>query len=137
SVPESEIWTRMAKKEGNPLRNLFAGSNARSFGVAFLFGTGAWLTLNGTVGVFSGHFRAMGISDSRINTAILVSALVGAAMFPLAGAAGQRYGRREVIIAIGLACTFVSTTAFAIAVAVSGSTMMVLLAALAIVPGLL
>jgi MFS family permease len=136
AVPESELWTKMPKVEGNPLRNLFAGSNARSFAVAFVVGTGAWLTLNGTIGVFARHFGGLGVSNSRINTVILISALVGAAMFPLVGAVGQRFGRRQVIMVIGAACTLVSPAAFAFAVANSGSAAMILFAIAAILPGL-
>jgi MFS family permease len=136
SVPESELWTKMPKAQGNPLRNLFAGSNARSFAVAFVVGTGAWLTLNGTIGVFATHFRGMGVPDGRINTVILISALLGAAMFPLVGAAGQRFGRRQVIMVIGAACALVGAATFALAVAESETLSMVPFAVAAIVPGL-
>lgn len=136
SVPESELWTKIPKSQGNPLRNLFSGRNAHSFAVAFVVGTGAWLTLNGTVGVFAAHFRGMGVPDSRINTVILISALLGAAMFPLVGAAGQRFGRRQVIMVIGAACTLVSASAFAAAVGNADRVTMVPFAVAAIVPGL-
>jgi len=136
SVPESEIWTKMPKNTGNPLKTLFSGSNAKSFGIAFLVGTGAWLTLNGTIGVFAGHFRALGVTDTRINTVILISAALGAAMFPAVGWAGQRFGRRQVIMVIGLACTVVASTAMGLAVANSDNVAMILFSILAIVPGL-
>ena len=59
SVPESELWTRMPKAD-RPLRTLLRGRNARSLGLAFLVGTGAWLTLDATVGVFAGHLKGLG-----------------------------------------------------------------------------
>ncbi|MGY1749311.1 MFS transporter [Modestobacter sp. SYSU DS0511] len=136
AVPESEIWTKMPKNRENPLKALASGPNARSFGIAFVVGSGAWLTLNGTVGVFSSHFRGLDVSDFRINVVILTAALLGAALFPVVGAAGQRFGRRETIMVIGAACAVVSTAALAFAVAAKDSTWMIPLAILAIIPGL-
>jgi len=58
SVPESELWTRMVKQR-RPLRTLFSGRHLRSVGLAFLVGTGAWLTLDATVGVFASRSSAI------------------------------------------------------------------------------
>lgn len=136
AVPESEIWTKMPKRTGNPLKELFSGANAHSFAVAFIVGSGAWLTLNGSIGMFSGHFRRLDVSDGTINTVILISAIVGAALFPVVGAAGQRFGRREVIMTIGAACLLVGSTAIGLAVYFVDSSSFVLLAVLGILPGL-
>jgi MFS family permease len=100
SVPESELWRRM-EKSSNPLRTLFSGRHLRSLGLAFLVGTGAWLTLDATIGVFASHFKALGSSSGTVNSTILVAAVIGAGLFPLLGAAGQRYGRRRVFLVIG------------------------------------
>jgi MFS family permease len=100
SVPESELWTKMEKVD-KPLRVLFSGRNLRSLGLAFVVGTGAWLTLDATVGVFAGHFKGLDTSTTVINLSILIAAVVGVVMFPFIGAAGQRYGRRQAFLAIG------------------------------------
>lgn len=137
SVPESDIWRKETGDKVNPLKELFSRKNAKSFGTAFIVGTGAWFVLNGTVSIFSGHFRALGVPDIRISTTILVSALLGALLFPLVGAAGQKHGRRQVITAIGFGCILVSSTALWLAVTFSGTAAMVPLAVLAIVPSML
>ena len=59
SVPESELWAK-SSNVGNPLKALFSGKNLRHFGVAFVTSTGAWLILDGTIGVFGGHFKKLG-----------------------------------------------------------------------------
>ncbi|MBO0872533.1 MAG: MFS transporter [Pseudonocardia sp.] len=100
SVPESELWTKITKPE-RPLRTLFSGRHLRSLGLAFVVGTGAWLTLDATVGVFAAHFKGLGGNVAVINTAILAAAVVAVPMFPAIGAAGQRYGRRWVFLIIG------------------------------------
>ena len=100
SVPESELWTRMVKQR-RPLRTVFSGRHLRSVGLAFLVCTGAWLTLDATVGVFTSHFKALGSSAGVVNAAILVAALLAIPLFPLVGAAGQRFGRRQVFLVIG------------------------------------
>ncbi|WP_131105980.1 MFS transporter [Ornithinimicrobium sufpigmenti] len=138
AVPESEIWTKMPKNSGgNPLKILFSGSNIKSFGVAFVVGTGAWLTLNGSVGMFAGHFRRLEVSDGTINTVILVAALSGALLFPLVGAAGQRFGRRQVIMAIGVLILLFGSVGMALAVRFVETNMFVVLAVIGLIPGLL
>jgi len=115
SVPESELWTKMPKVK-SPLRTLFSGRNIRSLGTAFVVGSGAWLTLDGTVGVFAGHFKKMGTDVSVISTVVLISAALGVCMFPFIGAAGQRFGRREVFLVLGVANLTVAPLTFALAV---------------------
>ncbi|MBB5157233.1 MFS family permease [Saccharopolyspora phatthalungensis] len=126
SVPESEIWTK-AEKPKKPLRILFAGRNLRRLGFAFLVGSGAWLTLDATVGIFASHFKSLGANPSVVNTAILISALVGIGMFPWIGAAGQRYGRRQVFLVLGAVNLVVAPTLLGLAVSGAKSTTMVLL----------
>ena len=115
SVPESELWTKMAKVK-SPLRTLFSGRHLRSLGTAFVVGSGAWLTLDGTIGAFSGHFKKLGTEVSVINTVVLISAAIGVCVFPLVGAAGQRFGRREVFLVLGAANLVVTPVAFGLAV---------------------
>lgn len=100
SVPESELWTKLQKTD-RPKATLLTRRNLRSLGLAFLVGTGTWLTVDATVGVFAGHFKTLGASTASINTAILVAALFAIVLFPLLGSAGQRYGRRRLFLLFG------------------------------------
>lgn len=111
AVPESELWKAMTKTE-NPLKKLFRGQNLKNLGLAFLFSTGAWLTLNASVGVYTNHFKGMGVGPGTINVAILISTLVGAALFPVIGSLGQKFGRRKVILLIGLSNATIAAGAF-------------------------
>ncbi|WP_037062810.1 MFS transporter [Pseudonocardia acaciae] len=116
SVPESELWTKIPKPE-RPLRTLFSGRHLRSLGLAFVVGTGAWLTLDATVGVFASHFKGLGGSPAVINSAILAAAIIGVVLFPLIGAAGQRHGRRRVFLVIGVLNLVVAPLLLAAAIA--------------------
>lgn len=136
SVPESEIWTKIPERKEHPLKELFSAAHARAMGVAFLVGTGAWLTLNGSIGMFSSHFRRMEVADGTINTVILITALIGASLFPAIGAAGQRFGRRPVIMGIGVACLLVGATSIGLAVSNVGSSSFIPFAVLGMLPGL-
>lgn len=137
SVPESELWTKMPKQK-NPLRTLFSGRNLKSFGRAFVVGSGTWLTLDGTIGVFTGHFKKLGTDVSVINTVVLISAAVGVCAFPFIGMLGQRYGRREVLLVLGAVNLTVAPTAFALAVANNRSPLsVVVFATVSIVAALL
>lgn len=136
SVPESEIWTKVPERREHPLKELFSAAHGRAMGVAFLVGTGAWLTLNASIGVFAGHFRRLEVPDGTINTVILVAALVGASTFPFIGAAGQRYGRRHVIMAIGAACLVIGSGSLTLALGSIGTGAFVPLAVLSMLPGL-
>ena len=137
SVPESELWTKMPKVK-SPLRTLFSGRNLRSLGIAFVVGTGAWLTLDGTIGAFSGHFKRLGTDVSVINAVVLISAAFAVCAFPLVGTAGQRYGRREVFLVLGAVNLIVAPAAFALAVSnVGNPDAVVLFAVISIVCALL
>ncbi|WGX95995.1 MFS transporter [Nocardioides sp. L-11A] len=137
SVPESELWAASENSTTNPLRALLSGQNLRNFAVAFVTSTGAWLILDGTIGVFAGHFKKLGTDHGVVNTTVLVSAVVGMALFPLIGAAGQRYGRRHVMMAIALFNLVPGTIAFGLAIGGFDSTLTVVAgAAVAIVGGL-
>ncbi|WP_240274278.1 MFS transporter [Mycobacterium ulcerans] len=136
SVPESELWTK-APNAGNPLRELMRGRNLRNFAVAFITSTGAWLILDGTTGVFPGHFKKLGTSSATVNVSVLVAAIVGVAIFPAIGTAGQRYGRRRVIMAIALFNLVPGTLAFTLAIANFDHPVAVIVgAAIAIIGGL-
>lgn len=101
SVPESELWSKSAAP-ANPIRTLLSGRNLKFFLTAFVTSTGAWFTMNGTIGVFAGHFKKLGTDGSVVNATVLIAAAIGLALFPLIGMAGQRFGRRPVILVIGL-----------------------------------
>jgi MFS family permease len=128
SVPESELWTKMPKIK-NPLRTLFSGRNLRSFGTAFVVASGAWLTLDGTIGVFSSHFKKLGTDTSVINSVVLVSAVIAICAFPFIGAAGQRYGRREVFLVLGALNVLIVPAAFGLAISNSDTPGIVLVSA--------
>jgi MFS family permease len=136
SVPESELWAKTSNI-GNPLRALFSGANLRNFAVASITSTGAWLILDGTIGVFSSHFKRLGTATGIVNATVLVSAVVAIALFPLIGAAGQRYGRRRVFMTIALFNVVPGPIAFAVAIDNHTSSAVVIAgAAMAIVGGL-
>lgn len=136
SVPESELWAKTSNV-GNPLGALLRGQNLRNFGVAFVTATGAWLILDGTIGVFAGHFKKLGADVGTVNTTVLVSAVIGVTIFPMIGAAGQRFGRRRVIMAIALFNLIAGPIAFAIAIGnFASSTAVIFGASIAIVGGL-
>ena len=136
SVPESELWTKMEKVE-RPLRTLFSGRNLRCFGVAFVVGTGAWLTLDGTIGVFAGHFKSLDTASGTTNAVVLTSALIGVCAFPFVGAAGQRFGRRAVFLVLGAVNLTITPAAFALAIANSESIAAVMLGATVAIVGAL
>lgn len=137
SVPESEVWAKTSNV-GNPLRTLLSGANLRNFAVAFITSTGAWLILDGTIGVFSGHFKLLGTTTEIVNATVLVSAVIAIALFPLIGAAGQHYGRRRVFMAIALFNLVPGPIAFALAIGNHTSAAAVIAgAAVTIVGGLL
>jgi MFS family permease len=100
-VPESDLW-RSAKKSVSPLKELFSGSDLRRLGLLFVVMTGAWLTLNATVGALPGVINnVLGVKSSDVNTGILVGAAISAAFYPLIGLLSQRIGRRPTIAVIG------------------------------------
>ena len=137
AVPESEIWAKM-EKVTNPLRKLFSGRNLRSLGLAFMFSTGAWLTLNASIGAFAGHFKLQGVDGGTINTSLLVSALLGAVCFPLVGILGQRFGRRHVIMTLGvLNMVLASLGSYLLVGSVGVTGTFVAFSVLLILPGLL
>ncbi len=64
--------------------------------------SGAWLTLNGTVGALPGVINTVLGVTTDVNTGILIGAAIAAALYPLIGIANQKIGRRRAIIVIGL-----------------------------------
>jgi MFS family permease len=85
--------------------------------VAFIVGTGAWLTLNATVGVFASHFKTLNASATAVNATILLASLLALPLFPVLGAAGQRFGRRRVFMTLGTANLLIGPVLFGAAVA--------------------
>jgi MFS family permease len=101
-VPESELW-RSAEKATAPLKQLFSGSDLRRLGQLFVVMTGAWLTLNATVGALPGVINTiLGVKSSGVNTGIIIGAAIAALLYPLIGQLSQKFGRRQTITAIGL-----------------------------------
>lgn len=100
-VPESELW-QAAKKTHSPLRELLRGPNLRRLAQLFVVMTGAWLTLNATVGALPGIAGVLEVDGSAVNTGTLIAAGVAILVFPFLGLASQRWGRRPTIALIGL-----------------------------------
>ena len=101
-VPESELWRSSAKSTA-PLKELFSGADLRRLGQLFIVMTGAWLTLNATVGALPGVINAvLGVKSSGVNTGILIGAGISAVLYPFIGLLSQRFGRRRTIAVIGL-----------------------------------
>lgn len=109
-VPESDVWEALGVGQGDhsPLRSLFKGSNAKLLLRLFVVMTGAWLTLNATVGVLPGLSGVLHISSSTINTGTLTAAAFGVIIFPLLGVLSQKWGRRPTIALIGVLNTLPS-----------------------------
>ncbi len=101
-VPESELW-RSSKKSTAPLKELFSGSDLRRLGQLFVVMTGAWLTLNATVGALPGVINTvLGVKSSDVNTGMMIGAAISVPLYPLIGVLSQKVGRRPTIIVIGL-----------------------------------
>jgi predicted MFS family arabinose efflux permease len=115
-VPESDLW-RSAAKSAAPLKELFSGAGLRRVGELFVVMTGAWLTLNATVGALPGVINAvLDVKLSGVNTGILIGAGISAVLYPFMGMLSQQFGRRPTIAVIGLlnlipACAFYYTLA--------------------------
>lgn len=117
SVPESEVWTKIETKGGNPLRELFSKNHLGSLGICFLVGTGAWLTQNGTLGSFPGHFNHLGADSTSINITVLTAALLCVFLFPLLGAAAQHFGRGRILTVIGVVNIMITPFLYGISIA--------------------
>lgn len=100
-VPESELW-KAAKKARSPLRDLVHGPNLRRLSQLFVVMTGAWLTLNATVGALPGIAKVLDVDGSGVNTGTLVAAGIAIVLFPFFGMLSQRWGRRPTIAMIGV-----------------------------------
>jgi MFS family permease len=130
------MWLKAQKTAGEtqPLRELFSGTNARALGQVFIVMTGAWLTLNAVAGAVPGVLKTtMGVSAGWTNIVVLVGALVGVVLFPLFGVLGQRYGRRQILIALGVVNIVVTPPLYAMAVASGGDDLLTLVLLLGVV----
>jgi MFS family permease len=136
SVPESEMWIKAnkASAESRPLRDLFSGANVRALGQVFVVMTGAWLTLNAVAGAVPGVLKTtLGVSAGWTNIVVLVGALVGVVLFPITGMLGQRYGRRQLLIGLGIVNIVVTPPLYAMAVATGGDSLITLVLLLGVV----
>lgn len=101
-VPESDLW-RSSRKSASPVKELFSGNDLRRFWQLFVVMSGAWLTLDATVGALPGVINTvLGVQSSGVNTGILIGAAIGIPIYPLIGLQSQRMGRRPTIIVLGL-----------------------------------
>jgi MFS family permease len=101
-VAESEVW-HSSKKSAQPVKELFSGSNVRRLGQLSIVVSGAWLTLNTTVGALQGVVSTvLGAKSSSVNTGILFGAALAIPLFPVIGSLGQKFGRRPAIITLGM-----------------------------------
>jgi MFS family permease len=100
-VPESELW-RAATKSTAPLKELFHGANLRRLGQLCVVMTGAWLTLNATIGTLSGMIHTvLGVKSAGVTIGILLGSAIAAVLYPFMGQLSQKFGRRTIISAIG------------------------------------
>lgn len=103
SVSESEVWAS-AEKEQAPIKQLFLNRSYRSrFLQVCTLMLGAWLTLNAVAGSLPTFLKTVLKIDSTYATlAYLVSTIIGAALFPLIGLLGQRIGRKQMYVLLGI-----------------------------------
>lgn len=137
AVPESELWATEDKPKGPIIGQLFAPGLRRVFLLACVTVTGLWFSMNGTVGVFAGHFQGLGVDTGTTNAIILVASTISAALFPVVGHLSQRLGRRRVILAIGTVILILGTGGMVLAVATVGTALMAVSAVLMLISGFL
>ncbi len=102
-VPESSVWAK-AEKARSPLKELFSGDNFRCLSQVFLVMSGVWFTLNSVTSILPGVLLTVRHVNSMVVTnAILVAHLLLAVLFVPFGMLGQRFGRRTILVAMGLA----------------------------------
>lgn len=100
-VPESDLW-QSAPKTGSPLKELIKGPNLRRMAQLFVVMSGAWLTLNATVGALPGIANVLEAGAGAVNTGTLIAAGIAVFLYPLLGLLSQRWGRRPTIALIGV-----------------------------------
>lgn len=105
-VPESEVWAS-AEKSKSPLKELFRGDNFRRLAQVFVVMSGIWFTLNAITSILPGVLVTIRhVSNVVVTDAQIVAYLALIAGYMLAGALGQKFGRRVMLAAFGLAaCT--------------------------------
>ena len=105
-VPESEVWAS-AEKSKSPLKELFRGENFRRLMQVFVVMSGIWFTLNAITSILPGVLLTIRhVSDVVVTNAQIVANILLTAVFILVGVVGQKFGRRIILIAFGLAaCT--------------------------------
>lgn len=115
-VPESDLW-RSARKARSPLRELVRGPNLRRLAQLFVVMSGAWLTLDATIGALPGIINVLGGEVGDVNTGTLVAAGIAVVCFPLLGMLSQRWGRRPTIALIGVLNTVPAAALYVVLVA--------------------
>ncbi|MGW3469502.1 MFS transporter [Saccharopolyspora sp. NPDC000995] len=115
SVHEPEAFASNRDKKSSPIKQLFAGDNAKSFGQVFLLMTGFWLSLQPVAAALPILLGDKGVGlSSRTTTVVLVIAyLLLAPVDVVAAVVSQRVGRRRFLIwASTLMATFATILYF-------------------------
>ncbi len=108
NVPESQVWLK-SKKAKSPLKELFSGESLKNFLQVFVMMTGVWLAFNAIAGILPGLLMNVLNVDARLVTnALLLVNLVLFFGYLFFGSLGQRFGRRTILITVGI---FASTIA--------------------------
>jgi MFS family permease len=102
-VQESSVWAK-AEKTKSPLKELFRGDNFRCLSQVLLVMSGVWFTLNAVTSILPGVLLTVRHVNSMVVTnAILVAHLLLAVLFVPFGMLGQKFGRRTMLVVMGLA----------------------------------
>lgn len=116
-VPESDVWIS-SRKSAAPLKDILQGADLRRLGQLIVVVSGAWLTLDATVAAFPGVINTvLGVKSTDVNTGIMIGAALAMPMLPLVGVLGQKYGRRPMIVILGMLNLFPASALYYILVA--------------------
>lgn len=112
TVPESKSWQEAPKTE-NPVGTLFSDrSSRRVLFQVFILMTGFWLSLNTTISTLPIVLTKAKLPTTTVTYGLLVANLVLVGAYILAGLAGQRFGRRPVLMTLGILIVGLSTSAY-------------------------
>lgn len=132
-VPESKLWLE-AKKTKAPLKELFSGESLRNFLQVFVMMTGVWFAFNAITGTLPGVLiNVLGVEAKAVTNSLLIVNLILFFAYLAVGSLGQKYGRRMVLICVGiLACTIAPYLYYLLVSGALENTTRLLLLALAI-----
>ncbi|MEV0704848.1 MFS transporter [Saccharopolyspora sp. NPDC050389] len=118
SIEESEVWKAEAKSAGAqvskpPLRQLFAGDNARRLVQALLLMSGLWFAVQSIITPVTGLLISQLKQDANaVTLALLLANVALFAGYLVYGHLGQRFGRRRVLMLTGAGTSTVSAITF-------------------------